>query len=53
MVGATRLTALARSVESMICNGDLRGGASVRVLISLQGWATIAELQAGYLRLRR
>ena len=51
MVGARRLAALARALEAAVRGGDLSGG-PVRDLVSVDGRATVEELQARYLQYR-
>lgn len=50
MVGGLRLAYLAQLLQAAVQEGDLRNGASVLALISVQGRATVNELEQGYLR---
>ena len=52
MVGGLRLAYLAQLLQAAAQEGDLRNGASVLALISIQGRATVNELERGYLRQR-
>jgi hypothetical protein len=45
MVGGLRLARLAEALEATLRTGDLRDGASVLAMISLQGHATVKELR--------
>jgi len=53
MVGGLRLAGLAEALESNLRKGDLRDGASVMAMISLQGHATVKELRLRYIRKTR
>lgn len=50
MVGGLRLARLAEALEGAVREGDLRYGATVLAMISVQGRATVNELQHVYLR---
>lgn len=50
MVGGLRLARLAEALEGAVREGDLRYGATVLAMISVQGRATVNELRHVYLR---
>ena len=48
MVGGLRLADLAGALEAVLRRGDLRAGAALVAGITVQGWATVDELQLRY-----